>query len=97
MTDILVACVGEDGSWTCSVRVVADHATEHEVVVDEIDLPPSLDGADLEDVERLVRSTFEFLLERESNEAILRRFELAVVERYYPDYPTEIARRVAAA
>ena len=90
MTDILVACVGEDGSWTCSVRVVADHATEHEVVVDEIDLPPSLDGADLEDVERLVRSTFEFLLERESKESILRSFALPVIGRYFPEYEDEI-------
>jgi hypothetical protein len=96
MSDIEVACVADDGAWTCGVRVRdADSTTEHEVSVDVIDLPAALDGADVPEVELLVRRTFEFLLEREPKESILRRFDLAAVERYYPEYPGEIARRVA--
>jgi hypothetical protein len=96
MTDIQVACVEIDpGSWTCAVRVRDDRsATDHEVLVDEIDLPAALDGAETPDVERLVRATFEFLLEREPKESILRRFELPVVGRYFAEYPEDIARRV---
>ncbi len=76
MTDIVVACVGADGSWACSVRVVDEaSSSDHVVTVDEIDLPPSLDGAETADVERLVVATFEFLLEREPKESILSRFE----------------------
>lgn len=41
--------------------------------------------------EVLVRASFEFLLEREPKEAILRRFELPVIERYFPDYPAAVA------
>lgn len=71
-------------------------ATEHEVTVDEIDLPPSLDGAETPDVERLVGASFAFLLEREPKESILSRFDLSVIRRYFPEYPVEIERRVAA-
>ena len=31
-----------------------------------------------------------FLLEREPKESILGSFELPVIERYFPDYPTAI-------
>ena len=87
-----VACVGEDGSWTCAVRVHdARSATDHEVLVDEIDLPPALDGAELADVETLVRTTFEFLLEREPKESILPRFDIAVIGRYFPEFRERIS------
>jgi hypothetical protein len=97
MTEISVACVGGEGTWTCSVRVADGRSsTEHVVTVDEIDLPPALDGAGGEDIEALVRTTFEFLLEREPKESILARFDLGVVERYYPEYPREVERRLAS-
>lgn len=34
----------------------------------------------------LVEKSFEFLLEREPNTSILRRFELPVIQRYFPEY-----------
>ncbi len=36
--------------------------------------------------EALVRRSFEFLLQRESKESILREFDLSVIQRYFPDY-----------
>lgn len=36
--------------------------------------------------ERLVRRSFDFLLERESNTSILRSFEISVIARYFPEY-----------
>lgn len=47
------------------------------------------------DAAALVEESFRFLLEREPKEAILARFELPVIARYFPDYPTEIIRRMA--
>lgn len=44
----------------------------------------------------LVRESFRFLLEREPKESILREFELSVIERYFPEYPDEIGKRVNA-
>ena len=38
----------------------------------------------------LVRRSFEFLLERESKESILRSFALPVIGRYFPEYEDEI-------
>ena len=41
--------------------------------------------------EELLDASFRFLLEREPKEAILGRFELPVIEGYFPDYPAQIA------
>lgn len=45
--------------------------------------------------EELIEASFEFLLERESKESILGRFDLPVIERYFPEYPKEIRRRLS--
>lgn len=39
---------------------------------------------------RLVKASFQFLLEREPKEAILRKFDLPVIEQYFPEYPARI-------
>jgi hypothetical protein len=44
--------------------------------------------------ERLLEASFAFLLEREPKEAILSRFELPVIERYFPEYGRTIASRI---
>jgi len=44
--------------------------------------------------EELVRRSFEFLLEREPRESILREFEITVISRYFPDYEHEISKRI---
>jgi hypothetical protein len=46
------------------------------------------------DPKELVRESFRFLLEREPPESILSRFDLSVIERYFPGYRGEIARRL---
>ena len=43
-------------------------------------------------VEELVRRSFDFLLERESNTSILRRFDLSVIARYFPEYERVIGQ-----
>jgi hypothetical protein len=40
--------------------------------------------------EALIEASFHFLLEREPKEAILTRFELPVIEQYFPDYAVRI-------
>jgi len=46
--------------------------------------------------EELIRRSFEFLLEREPKDAILRAFDLPVIARYFPEYEAEIGRRLRA-
>jgi hypothetical protein len=74
--------------WLARVRI--DGGTEHEVTVrrDYLDYI-ALAAAP----EEIVRASFEFLLDREPPGAILRRFDLAVIGRYFPEYEGEIKAR----
>lgn len=45
--------------------------------------------------EKLVKKSFEFLLEREAKESILRQFDLKVIARYFAEYEREIAKLIA--
>jgi hypothetical protein len=44
--------------------------------------------------ETLIRKSFEFLLERESKESILSRFDLSIISRYFPEFESEIKKRL---
>jgi hypothetical protein len=44
--------------------------------------------------EWLIIQSFKFLLEREPNTAILREFNLEDINRYFPDYESEITARL---
>lgn len=43
---------------------------------------------------RLVEEAFRFLLEREPAASILANFALSTIERYFPEFPVEIRRRL---
>lgn len=68
-----VVVVDEDGS-----------RTTHEVAVWPSDVEHYAPGSTPEE---LIEASFAFLLEREPKESILPRFELPVIERYFPEYP----------
>jgi hypothetical protein len=40
--------------------------------------------------ERCIEAAFRFLLEREPKEAILRRFDVTVIPRYFPEFEQEL-------
>ena len=65
--------------------------TVHEVTASSADIKRY--GGGIATEELLIRS-FEFLLEREPKESILRSFELPVIERYFSEYPKEIRKRL---
>jgi len=63
----------------------------------QVEVPERLGGG-LElrdDLERVVRESFLFHLERERATSILARFSLSDIAGYFPEYPTELARRLA--
>jgi hypothetical protein len=66
--------------------------SQHEVVVTGSHL--SRYAAPGVTAEALLKASFEFLLERESKESILSHFDLAVIERYFPDYPKRIREQL---
>lgn len=90
MIDVL--CATTDDGWTCAVSVDDGRgpATTHEVAVSGADLARLAPGAT--HPEDLVRRSFEFLLEREPKESILRQFDLPLIGRYFPDYERTISR-----
>ena len=44
--------------------------------------------------EELVRVSFEFLLQREPKESILRAFDLTVIREYFPEYEGQITSQL---
>lgn len=69
-------------------RVVIDEgssSTTHEVTVSPQDVA-RLGGP----TAHLVDASFRFLLDREPKESIMRRFDLSVISRYFPEYPSAI-------
>jgi len=89
MSRIDVACVPTDTGWRCRVIVAGPHSTtEHDVGVARSDLerlaPDAVEPTDL------VYRSFDFLLEHEPNESILRSFDLPVIGRYFPDWERTI-------
>ena len=67
--------------------------TTHQVTVPER-LGERLELRD-DDLERVVRQSFRFLLAREPATSILRQFSLGDISRYFPEYPSELARRLS--
>ena len=78
----------------CVFRVVVveeNSTTVHDVTVMEAD---SRRYGGSVSTERLIEVSFEFLLEREPKESILTAFDLPVIERYFPEYPHEMRKRL---
>lgn len=73
---------------TFQVKVQGKTITEHTVTVRPGDYQ-KITGGKISP-EELVRKSFQFLLERESNTSILRSFDLSVISTYFPEYQKTI-------
>jgi hypothetical protein len=86
-----VACDPVAAGWSCQVDVAeGSSATKHSVSVERSDLERLDPGA--ADPSDLVLRSFEFLLEHEPKESILRSFDLTIIGRYFPDWEHRIRR-----
>ena len=45
--------------------------------------------------ERCIEAAFRFLLDREPAQAILRRFDISAISRYFPEFERELPRYLA--
>jgi hypothetical protein len=88
-TEIKVEATPNAVGWTCQVRIDEDGRTvsSHTVEVSTSDVKRLAPESSVED---LVKRSVRFLLEREPPQSILRRFGLADIERYFPDYTLAI-------
>lgn len=85
MAEITVEPV--DGAYDVTVADDTSSAT-YRVTADATDVARLAAGAPTQD---LIVASFRFLLDREPKESILQNFDLAVIGRYFPDYPSRIA------
>ncbi len=84
---IEVTPAGGDDPLCFDVRVgEAGGATRHRVTLSKADLA-RLGGVA---PERLIEAAFRFLLDREPKEAILARFDISVIARYFPEFEREL-------
>ena len=91
---ISVQCITPEGIETgaYSVEIVrGEEKIEYTVGLNE-DYYQMLCGGEISH-EDLIKKSFEFLLEQESASAILREFDLPVIEEYFPEYKNEIRKR----
>ena len=72
------------------VTLTKDSTTIHRITLSS-KFYKKLSNSKISEIE-LIKKTFEFLLERESNESILREFNLEVIENYFPEYPLLIKK-----
>jgi hypothetical protein len=72
------------------VKVVSATSTEHRVTLS--DAYRSKIFNERLTKEEILRRSFAFLLERESNSSILRSFDLPAIQRYFPEYESTAAR-----
>lgn len=75
-----------DNGWNLTVAI---EDFQYSVDVDK-DYYEKLTGGKTKP-EELVKKSFEFLLEREPKESILRKFNLKVIQTYFPEYENEIS------
>lgn len=72
-------------AWECSVTVAEGNSRTTHTVTVERTYRDQLAGTETP-VGRLVEKSFEFLLQREPKESILRSFNLPLIGRYFPEY-----------
>ncbi len=94
MAEITVSGSRTGAGWVFDVIVMEGNCqTRHTVTLADADFQRLSQGTSATP-ETLVNRSVEFLLEREPKESILRRFDLPVIARYFPEYPTEIRKRL---
>ena len=77
---------------TFDVTVEGTSVTTHRVTV-QSSYADKLTGGRIQ-TDKLVELSFKFLLERESNTSILRRFDLPVIASYFPEYEQAIRKLI---
>ena len=84
---VAVSASRSGDGWVCLVSVDQHgRRTQHTVTVSIAELARWASGSGQEDVEELVRRSFDFLLEREPATSIQARFDLSAIQRYFPEY-----------
>ena len=81
------------------IKVEKKNQQEFTVKVEEKEYNVGLDDEYWQDLtggkitkEELIKKSFEFLLEREPKESILSRFNLRIINQYFPEFEEEMRK-----
>jgi len=84
-----------DNSWRYDVEITESDGsgskTTHQVTMDK-DYYLDLTERGRIIPEEFIKKSFEFLLDRESKDSILRQFDIAQIKDYFPEYEKEIKK-----
>lgn len=80
--------------FTVTVRE-GDSVSQHAVTMTRADFEVLSGGA--HPATQCIQAAFRFLLDREPKEAILSRFDISVIARYFPEFRQELADYLAGA
>ena len=94
MTEPIVSCRPAESGWHCTVMLGTDPGRHHPRG-ERRPARCSMTSRRACTPDELVRVSFEFLLEREPRESIMRQFELPIIGRFFGDYRDEMLRRLA--
>ena len=82
------------------IKIEKKNQQEFTVKVEEKEYDVSLDDEYWQDLtggkiakEELIKKSFKFLLEREAKESILSRFNLRIINQYFPEFEEEIRKQ----
>jgi len=93
MADIHIQTKTESDGWVFTVDVKENGSqTTHTVTMNREDYQRLTGNACLP--EECVRKSFEFLLEREPKESILREFDITKIGYYFPEFENELTKRI---
>ncbi len=95
MSDKAIVVTAKGGADPLRFEVLVEEGsgeTRHDVTLRAADLARLAAG---QGGAALVEAAFAFLLEREPKEAILARFDLSVISRYFPEFERELPRYLA--
>lgn len=91
--EILVTKISENQVLIFKVIVKDQKSqTEHEVSLNRTEYIRVTQGH--VDPEELIKKSFEYLLENEPKERILKKFDFTVISRYFPSFTKEIEKRI---
>lgn len=95
MTNIEIHTTDRGDPLRFAVRLSEDgDETHHEITMSQADFGALARGTAT--AEQCIEAAFRFLLDREPKEAILKRFDIAVIGRYFPEFSREFPRYLRA-
>lgn len=95
MTTIAILAIDQGDPLRFEVRLGdGERSTRHEVSLSKAQFDSLCSG--LATPEQCVRAAFSFLLDREPADAILNRFDIAIIGSYFPEFTREFQRYLSA-